>query len=573
MGRIFDAVYGYIELDEIEFALVKSPIFQRLHWIKQLGPLNTIFPSAQHSRFSHSIGVFHIIKKMIDYLEKRKDRYQHQFVDENKNALKLAALLHDIGHVPMSHVGEKVLEKSFRLRKYRSSIKAFDAGERLSWGDFFQQEYMGSSTKLHEALSAEIVLNNKEIDKILSKEWPKTDERTRIKEKIARIIVGKINDVPTMLLHSELDADRLDYLLRDSFFTGVDYGKIDLDYMISRLAVVSKPDDTIEYLCVEEKGLHTIEHYILGRYFLQTQIIYSRKVRFMDLLYEDVMQYMVENKSGKWGLMSLAKLLGHIRYNGNYYRKHLHEIYAYTDAQVFSKMRKLHEELDKKEKAKKANEDEIYINDCVKIIMDGQVSEPVCSYQRLVNLADRMGENFETKTREDSNEIAKNVARKLNIYKRRIKANVVSEKTMRYKPREDEERNRESVKITYKSTVDKDEVIPAAMSKASILKGLTDKALVIFNVYYVPYKDEVEDKIQEKEDAIRKAYQEFVSKYFYSTATGCGCERGRHMCQILLESNGFKEAKRLSKEAKFICQRCGRVSVIKKYLCESSDLH
>jgi hypothetical protein len=61
-GRIFDAVYGYIELDKAEFALVNSPIFQRLHWIKQLGPLHTVFPSAQHSRFSHTLGVFYIIE-------------------------------------------------------------------------------------------------------------------------------------------------------------------------------------------------------------------------------------------------------------------------------------------------------------------------------------------------------------------------------------------------------------------------------------------------------------------------------------------------------------------------------
>ena len=79
MPRIFDAVYGYIELNSLEFRLVTSPIFQRLQWIKQLGPLNTIFPSAQHSRFSHSIGVYHVVKKMINCLGNRGGKYEYKF--------------------------------------------------------------------------------------------------------------------------------------------------------------------------------------------------------------------------------------------------------------------------------------------------------------------------------------------------------------------------------------------------------------------------------------------------------------------------------------------------------------
>ncbi len=111
--RIYDAVYGYIDLDDIEFELVTLPIFQRQHRIKQLGPLHTVFPSAQHSRFSHAIGVFHIVKKMIEHLEcepgEPNSEHKYEFRDKEKELLKFAALLHDIGHVPLSHVGEEVL--------------------------------------------------------------------------------------------------------------------------------------------------------------------------------------------------------------------------------------------------------------------------------------------------------------------------------------------------------------------------------------------------------------------------------------------------------------------------------
>ena len=81
MHRIYDAVYGYIELEDVEFNLVNSPLFQRLHWIKQLGPLSIVFPSASHSRFSHSIGVFHIVKKMIEQLKKSNDKFIKSFFE------------------------------------------------------------------------------------------------------------------------------------------------------------------------------------------------------------------------------------------------------------------------------------------------------------------------------------------------------------------------------------------------------------------------------------------------------------------------------------------------------------
>jgi HD superfamily phosphohydrolase len=273
--RIYDAVYGYVELDDIEFELVTLPIFQRLHWIKQLGPLHKVFPSAQHSRFSHAIGVFCIIKKMIEHLGNRPDEHMYGFRENErqKELLKFAALLHDIGHVPLSHVGEEVLRSVAEKKIEEESLiieeeATFDvfAKRELSWWSLFpEKEYHGSNTKLHERLSAEIILHNEQIDGVLSKVegWKNEERRKEAKEKIAQIIVGQnYTDVPTLLLHSELDADRLDYLLRDSFFTGVGYGKIDLDYIISRLAVF-RDDQNVADLCVENKGLHTVEHYIL----------------------------------------------------------------------------------------------------------------------------------------------------------------------------------------------------------------------------------------------------------------------------------------------------------------------
>jgi len=529
MPRIFDAVYGYVDLDEIEFKLVTSPMFQRLHWIKQLGPLHTVFPSAQHSRFSHTIGVFYIIKKMINHLGKRfsVDKSKYEFREEEK-ILKFAALLHDIGHVPLSHVGEEVLKDtaeedlSQEIGPTENEREVDIPSKEPSWWRLFpERRYRGGSTKLHERLSAEIVLHNEEIDNILSEVWKVPEQLKEAKKKIAQIIVGTDEtDVPTLLLHSELDADRLDYLLRDSFFTGVGYGHIDLDYIISRFAIFSDEDGVAD-LCVENKGLHTIEHYILGRFFLQTQVIFNRKVRFMDLLFSDVMKYMVKNKGlGNCGLMNLAKFRDHIRNEDGNLRQNLHAIYAYTDAQVFTKMREVHEKLDEKETNKTADEEELYINDCIKIIMDGKVSEPVYTCQKCIDLKENEG--YKNKLQNEANQIAEKVAEELDgVYNKRIKANVVEQELMKFNKRMDvdgkgsEETNSGAVKIMYKKPEGEKKKIFAAESNATILDGLTDKALVIFNVYYVPSKrTESPEDIEEKEKDIRQAYSKFVSKYF-----------------------------------------------------------
>jgi len=533
-GRIFDAVYGYIELNTAEFELVNSPIFQRLHWIKQLGPLHTVFPSAQHSRFSHTLGVFYIVKKMIAHLSDRfeKDGSGYKFNDNDKEAevLRFAALLHDIGHVPLSHVGEEVLKNAAQEEikakqksvNSRGAINVFKYQEPSWWILFPEKEYRGDHTKLHERLSAEIVLHNEEIDKALNMVWPDPKQREEAKKKMAQIIVGKDEtNVPTLLLHSELDADRIDYLLRDSFFTGVGYGKIELDYIISRLCI-HRGKDGVAILCVEDKGLHTIEHYILGRFFLQTQVIFNRKVRLMDLLFADVMEYMVKaGEKRDWGVMKLQQVRYHIRSGkGKNKRDHLHAIYKYTDAEVFGKMRQLHEQLDYGEKKRKAATEERYINDCIKIIMDGRIDNPVITDQKIIDLKRRP--DYKKTLEEEANKIKTKVAKKNKIFHKRINVNIVEQEVMKYRKRREakddklQEVNREAVKIRDKTGNDQYKWMFAAESNATILRGLHDKALLILNIYYIPSKTNAgaEEYRKKVEESIKQGFDEFVTKHF-----------------------------------------------------------
>ncbi len=542
--RIYDAVYGYIELDECEFKLVNTAIFQRLHWIKQLGPLHTVFPSAQHSRFSHTIGVFYIAKKMIEHL-KRLQECGYAFGKNDEKILRFAALLHDIGHVPLSHVGERVLAQEMETRpraediKRRRGVRTLDLlgikPSQKAWHLLFPDEsLLFSSPKLHERLSAEIVLHNEEIDAVLARVWHGKPKRAECKRRIAQAIVGmNLSDIPTVLLHSELDADRLDYLLRDSFFTGVGYGQVDLDYIISRLAVYRRDATDLPVLCVEHKGLHTIEHYILGRFFLQTQVIYNRKVRVLDLLFEDVMSYMLkEAVSDDCRLMNLREFCHCIHMaKGRHKTLHLHKIYSYTDAEVFMRMRRLHEELDRKEKDGSADDRELYINDCIKTIMDGDVPDPV--FHTCHRLVDRpCQKDYEERLERRARRIAKRIASKLKIYPGRIKTDFSSQEVMKYAKRfmrtdargesnskavntgTEEEANREAVRVMFRPPNGTDDWRYAAECKGTILGNLTDKALLLFNCYYVRPKgrDDDSEKVKAK---IENAFTELINKEFY----------------------------------------------------------
>jgi len=537
--RIYDNLYGYITLNKSEFDLVRSPLFQRLQWIKQLGPIHTVFPSALHSRYSHSLGVFHIIKKMMKHLEDTGEGFLN---DREKDELRLAALLHDIGHIPLSHTGEIVLQDVYEAKRKKSYTKktSLDLTQEITWRDLFEDKYKGSTTALHECLSAEVVLNDKEVTSIFEG-YSKLKEYTPNKRSVAQLIVGTHpNEKMNSLLHSELDADRLDYLLRDSAFTGVGYGQVDLYYIIRRLIMPNEPDlEDSNCLCVDYKGLHTIEHYILARYFFYMQVVFNDRIILLDLLFSDVMKYMILNKSdGKnnWHLLDLNEFLGHIRQKKGSHEENSHRVYEYTDAQVFTKIRYLHDELDKKvkklRKAKKRfcikEKEQDCINDCAKMIMDAQVPGAIITEQIIVEVerdeAKHKKKNYASERRtieNEANKIVEKVAKELKLYKGRIKVDIRKRQLMKYtnirdsKQMKDEVPNKEAVKIYNKNAKNsKNKIKFAAESNASILQHLVDKELLIFNVFYVKSSKHQDDNDMKKK--IRQYFEKFVVAYFQS---------------------------------------------------------
>lgn len=236
--EIRDPVFNFISLTGTEADIVNSSAFQRLRGIRQLAFANLVYPGALHTRFEHSLGVCYITDLMATALN---------IPNEEKELLRLSALLHDIGHGPFSHISEDILEI------------------------YSQQDQSKNTYKIHELITADIIRQNDELNRHI---------RPSDIDKIVKILASGYGDP---LLHSivsgPLDADKQDYLLRDSYFCGVKYGVFDLNQLHRELRSVR---DEIEgkYLMISKDGVHAVEQFVLAKYYITNQV-YRHRVRLI----------------------------------------------------------------------------------------------------------------------------------------------------------------------------------------------------------------------------------------------------------------------------------------------------
>ncbi|HEY9737673.1 MAG TPA: HD domain-containing protein [Trichocoleus sp.] len=223
-----DPLHGAITLNGSEVTeallirLIDTPPFQRLRRIRQLGPASLTFHGAETSRFTHSLGVMAITRRAFDRLAE-----QHPELQLYRTTVLCAALLHDIGHGPYSHTAEEIFG--------------------------IHHEYWT------RRIVREVPTIRTLLDEISPTLWESVDQ-----------VYTHQHPVPLVwqLVSSQLDCDRLDYLLRDSYFTGANYGRLDLDRIL--MAMEYEPDS--QQLVVAHKGLAAIEHYLVVRYFMYAQI-------------------------------------------------------------------------------------------------------------------------------------------------------------------------------------------------------------------------------------------------------------------------------------------------------------
>jgi hypothetical protein len=282
-------------------------------------------------------------------------------------------------------------------------------------------------------------------------------------------------------------------------------------------------------------------------------------------------------------MLNLGELVNCIRESGAVDEKKRHEMvhkfYGFTDALIIDAMRQLHDELDKTVGTKadcgqllsQEEEKQKYINDCIKMVMDGEIPEPVETCQRLATVVKDVKESYASEMEQEAKGIAQQVASELKVSELRIKADVRTLKVMKYTKLmgEAEGANREAVRTFYEedeTSVDQF----AAESNASILGGLIDRELVIFNLYYIGFRNEQRDS--ENQQAIRKAFSDFIRKHFHTSAMGCGCPDGLHICQMMGETEGLETAKQLVQNPQFMCRKCLRVAAAKENLCAPVEI-
>ncbi|MFN2491740.1 MAG: HD domain-containing protein [Pyrinomonadaceae bacterium] len=246
--RIYrDPVHNIIRLrtdtneGELMMRLIDTPEFQRLRRIKQLGLGLYTYQGAEHSRFTHSLGAFHLMNRVLDRLGEK-----HEITEQDHAAARAAALLHDVGHGSFSHVMEKVL--GFHHEKWTVEV------------------VLSEATEVGQLLRA------------YSSQLPK---------KVGAIIEGKFQPVAlAQLVSSQLDVDRMDYLLRDSLMTGAKYGIYDLEWIVNALAI----DEEKDRIFVAARGLYAVEEYLQARYYMFRQVYFHRTLRSAEAVLRSILR-------------------------------------------------------------------------------------------------------------------------------------------------------------------------------------------------------------------------------------------------------------------------------------------
>lgn len=237
-----DVIHGYIHIDlQIIWDLVDTKEMQRLRRIHQLGGNFQVYHTAEHSRFSHALGVYEIVRRMVYEIDDLKQYTS----EEEKVYVMIAALLHDVGHFPFSHAFESIMDVS------------------------------------HEEYTKRILLENSEIHQVLS----------RVDKKLPQVIVEILsytysNPLLSQMISGQLDADRMDYLLRDAYFSGTSYGAFDLERILRTIRVKNNT------IVVKESGIHSIEDYIMARYHMYWQVYYHPCCRSYEILLQKLFERM-----------------------------------------------------------------------------------------------------------------------------------------------------------------------------------------------------------------------------------------------------------------------------------------
>lgn len=275
---MYDVLYGFVPVTEWEEKIINSPFFQRLRWIKQLSFANYIFPGAEHNRFGHTIGVMHSMDQMLRALGIAVS--DNELFDPKATSpaamlhksLRISALMHDIGTFPFSHTVE-----------------------------YGYIRHGNDERRSPERVAKDLVNNHEHLGAFIIKNTDYEDGITRILndygfdvQMISKIIKGESPYmIANQLMHSDLDADRMDYLLRDSYYTGIQYGQFDRDYILANLTTFDAGNGQMGF-GVRENAMRAVEDFLIARFNWYSQVVKNPQSSKFDVISSHVAQRLLE---------------------------------------------------------------------------------------------------------------------------------------------------------------------------------------------------------------------------------------------------------------------------------------
>lgn len=262
-----DPVHGFIEVSEDELKIINSAPFQRLRNIHQLATTYLVYHGAEHTRFGHSVGVMHLTSRVFDSVMAKNpnlfsddDEINERKIAWYRQILRLIGLTHDLGHAPFSHASEDLFEAG---KEHEDFTKLIILETEIA--DYIREIGIKFKAQYGESydITPELV-------------WMIYDGKDVTNEKFI---------FPDFLflksfMDGELDCDKMDYLLRDSLYCGVTYGRYDLDRFVSTLTA-HKQANQIQ-LAIERGGIQALEEFILARYFMFIQVYFHKTRRYLD---------------------------------------------------------------------------------------------------------------------------------------------------------------------------------------------------------------------------------------------------------------------------------------------------
>ena len=286
MFRVCDPLYGYIHFNKDEWKLIGQAHFQRLRSIGQLGFVQYAYPGAVHNRLTHALGVCHLAGQAFDNIFKPQSSNELNITAkkkrELKNALKLSALLHDLGHGPLSHTGELFMPPLKHL-----NLSRWLKGDRQARHEDYTVKFIMDSD-----LTA--VIKSTGLQPLCLARLIHPD----IKGGEDFFEEGDRNFLPLLrqIISSDLDVDRMDYIHRDSYFCGVNYGHVDSKWLLSHFTF--HPHEGKLYLALNKEALWTAESFLLGRHHMHLSVYFHHK----PVIYEQMLVKYKESGGDTWTL-------------------------------------------------------------------------------------------------------------------------------------------------------------------------------------------------------------------------------------------------------------------------------